>query len=318
MSNNYRTNNYIRKIDTFHIIYDIFAYMDLILAKSFLNVAEIGSISEAANRLNITQSALSRRIQQYEDQLGAKLIARSRKGIELTEIGKLAIHECEKIINIHEKLVESISLQQGLENGIVRIGGGATAVSHILPSTIAIFQKKYPKILFQLKEAGSAEVAKDVNNGHIELGIVTLPLNEKDLVIEHTLIDDIVLICRKGHPLTKYKEISVNDLENFSFVGFDAETALRNIIDNEARKAGLEIKIVMELRSIPSILQMVITTGSLAFVSRLAIKENNLIKEVPITNLKIKRKLALISKKNSNLSMPSQAFLDKLKKFLIN
>ena len=94
----YKTKILIRKIDTFHIIYDIFAYMDLTLAKSFLLVSEIGSISEAANRLRITQSALSRRIQQFEKQLGGQLIYRSRKGIELTEIGKIAFNECGKLI----------------------------------------------------------------------------------------------------------------------------------------------------------------------------------------------------------------------------
>ncbi len=292
--------------------------MDLTLAKSFLLVSEIGSISEAANRLRITQSALSRRIQQFEKQLGGQLIYRSRKGIELTEIGKIAFNECGKLINIHKRLLESISSQQGLKSGCVKIGGGATAVSHILPFTIAKFREKHPEILFQLKEAGSAEVAKNVSNGDIELGIVTLPLNEQGLSIKHTIIDDIVLISHHDHPLTKQKNIKTKDLIKFPFVGFDSDTVLRKLIDEKIRKLGYEIQIVMELRSIPSILQMVITTGSLAFVSRLAIKDNNQVKELQIVDLKIARKLALISKKNLGLSKPSQTFLIKLKKFLTN
>ena len=144
--------------------------MDLHLTRSFVTVAEAGSISRAAARLGLTQSALSRRIQQYEEQLGARLLTRSRHGIELTEEGRLALTGGQRLLSAWAALREEIRLHQGLETGQVRIGGGATAVSFILPTAIAAFQSKHPEILFQLKEAGSSEIAEDVLQGRLELG----------------------------------------------------------------------------------------------------------------------------------------------------
>ncbi|MGB5651488.1 MAG: LysR family transcriptional regulator, partial [Sedimenticolaceae bacterium] len=113
--------------------------MDLILLRSFLAVAESGAITAAAERIGITQPALSRRIQQLEDQFGVELLVRGRKGAVLTEIGRLVQSEAQGIVARYEQMREMVSSQQRLEGGTVRIGGGATAVSFILPEAIAAF-----------------------------------------------------------------------------------------------------------------------------------------------------------------------------------
>ena len=286
--------------------------MDLLLTRSFLAVVEAGSLTRAADRLGITQSALSRRIQQYEQQLGATLLTRTRHGVEPTEPGRIACEEGRRLLATFDKLREEIALHQGLEHGRVRIGGGATAVSFILPAAIARFQADHPKVLFQLKEAGSSEIAEDVLRGNLELGIVTLPVASRELSLQPLLDDDIVLVARRHHPLTRRRRLAVSDLADQSFVGFEAGTALRRLIDNAMREAGVEPHVVMELRSIPSILRMVATTGHLAFVSRLALADQREVVALPVQGLAIRRRLAVAWRPQRQLSAAAQAFVAQL------
>jgi DNA-binding transcriptional LysR family regulator len=286
--------------------------MDLTLTRSFLAVAEAGSLTRAADRLGITQSALSRRIRQYEEQLGAGLLTRGRQGVVLTEEGRIALQEGQRLVAGWERLREQIAQHQGLESGQVRIGGGATAVSFILPPAIARFRRRHPGVLFHLKEAGSSEIAEDVLLGHLELGIVTLPVRSHELRTRPLIDDDIVLVAQRDHPLAGRERLSVGDLAGEGFVGFEAGTALRQLIDNALREAGLELQVVMELRSIPSILRMVATTGQLAFVSRLSIADQSAVVELPVEGLKIRRHLAVISRQQARLSAAAAAFSTQL------
>jgi len=286
--------------------------MDLQLIRSFVTVAETGSITQAASRLGLTQSALSRRVQQLEEQLGARLFTRSRQGIELTEEGRLALQSGQRLLTSWNDLREQIRLHQGLELGRVRIGGGATAVSFILPSAIARFQSSHPRILFQMKEAGSSEIAEDVLEGRLELGIVTLPVRSGELLSRALMDDDIVLVAARDHPLAQGHDLEVAGLTDQGFVGFEAGTALRQLIDQAVREAGLEPHVVMELRSIPSILRMVASTGHLAFVSRLALGMQPDVVELKLRGLRIRRRLAVISRRQARLSAASEAFVEQL------
>jgi DNA-binding transcriptional LysR family regulator len=282
--------------------------MDLQLLRSLLAIADTGSITEAADRIGLTQPALSRRLQQLESYLGADLLNRGRKGTELTEIGHLVVAEARSLVNRFDHLREQVRAHQGLEGGSVRIGGGATAVSFVLPKAIARFRQAHPEIRFQLKEAGSIEVAGDVISGRLELGLVTLPVQARELQIWPLLTDRIVLVAPCDHPLARLGEIDAGALDGLAFVGFEADTAVRQIIDAALRDAGVEMNVVMELRSIPAILRMVATTGNLAFVSRMGVDTLADVCEIEVRGLNIARELAVIAKRGSSLSPAAQSF----------
>ncbi|MEW8394555.1 MAG: LysR substrate-binding domain-containing protein, partial [Candidatus Thiodiazotropha sp.] len=278
------------------------------LMRSLLAVADSGSITEAADRIGLTQPALSRRLQQLEEQFGAELLSRGRKGAQLTEIGRLVEQEARILVNRFDHLREQVREHQGLEGGTVRIGGGATAVSFVLPKAIARFRLEHPGVRFQLKEAGSIEVAGDVISGRLELGLVTLPVQARELQIWPLITDRIVLVAPQDHPLARQGEIDAKALDGLAFVGFEADTAVRQIIDAALREAGVEMNVVMELRSIPAILRMVATTGNLAFVSRMGVDTLAGVCEIEVRGLGIARELAVIAKRGSSLSPAAQAF----------
>ena len=134
--------------------------MDLLVSLS--EVARRGAITGAARALHVTQPALSRRIQLLEEEFGTPLLARSQKGVELTDLGKLVEAEGRLLVERYERLKEEVGARLRLESGTVRVGGGATAVSFLLPGLIGALRERHPEIRFQVKEAGSREIEQDV------------------------------------------------------------------------------------------------------------------------------------------------------------
>lgn len=286
--------------------------MDLVLLRSFVAVADAGAVTSAAERIGITQPALSRRITQLEEQLGVELLVRGRKGAQLTEIGRLVEVEALGLIARYDRMREMVASHQRLEGGTVRIGGGATAVSFILPEAIAAFRSAHPQVRFHLREAGSSEIAQDVVAGQLELGVVTLPVRDHELLVTPLVNDRIVLVARRDHPLVGRRRIRVSDLSDQAFVAFEAGSALRQIIDSRLREAGVETNVVMELRSIPAILRMVATTGNLAFVSQLGVQQDTDVIELGVPGLRIERRLAVIARRGVGLSPAAAAFSNRL------
>jgi DNA-binding transcriptional LysR family regulator len=298
----------MRKIDISDAFHAIFSYMDLLLARSLVAVAQHGAITEAARALGLTQPALSRRIQQLESELGAPLLERSRKGVVLTEMGRLVEQESRVLIERYARMKEQVIAHQRLEAGVVRLGGGATAIEFVVPPAIARFQAAHPAIRFRVKEAGSREVENDVLDERLELGIVTLPTQSSELHVRPMRDDRIVLVAAKRHALAGRRRVTAQSLAGQDYIGFEGGSAIRQIIDSTLRDLGVEMNVVMELRSIPAMLRMVETTGSLAFVSELAVPRQGAVRVVPIQGLNAVRRLALIDKRGRPLSPAAQQF----------
>ena len=284
--------------------------MDLSLLRTLIAVADAGAITEAASRLGLTQPALTRRIQQLETEFGAKLLSRSRKGAQLTELGRLVEAEARLLVARYDLLKNDVVSHRSVEGGTVRVGGGATAVSFLLPDAIARFQREFPKVHFHVKEASSSEIASDVASGRLELGLVTQPVRTAGLEIQPLLDDQIVLIAAVDSPLASQRRVRVAELDGQNFVGFEDGSAIRQIVDTQLREAGIEINVVMELRSIPAILRMVATTGNLAFVSKLGVQGQRLVQEIDVTGLTINRRLGLATRKALDLSPAAARFAE--------
>lgn len=281
--------------------------------RSLLAVAEHGAVTDAAAALGISQSALSRRIDQLEGALGAPVLERMGRGVALTAIGRIAADEGRLLVQRYDRLKWKIHETLRLDAGVVRIGGGATAVGFLLPRAIAAFRVQHPGVVFQVKEAGSREIEAAVTRDELELGIVTRPTRGRDLEEMPLARDRIVLVAARDHPLARKARVDAHALQGQNLVGFEAGTAVRWLIDAALREAQVEVNVVMELRSVAAILQMVETTGSLAFVSELAVapapaRRAPAVVPLAVRGIDIQRELALISRHGHSLSPAADGF----------
>jgi DNA-binding transcriptional LysR family regulator len=285
--------------------------MDLLLTRSLLAVAREGTIGKAAKRLHISQSALSRRLQQLAEELGTEILSPQGRGVVLTEAGRLFVAEGTVLVDRFDRAKAEVRALSRLEAGTVRVGGGATAVSYLLPEAMARFRKSHPRVRFRLEEAGSREVEQAVIEDRVELGVVTLPVFAKELEVRPLAKDRIVLVAAPDHPLAKRRRVVPEDLGGLAIIGFEGESAIRTLIDQALREAFVEVNVVMEVRSIAAILRLVESTGSCAFVSELGAEGRPVI---DVRGLRIERDLGLVTRRGRPMSAAARAFAEELAK----
>jgi DNA-binding transcriptional LysR family regulator len=285
--------------------------MDLVLAESLVAVADSGSITEAAGRVHVSQSALSRRLQQLEAEMGVQLLSRGRHGAVLTEAGRLVASDCRDLLVRYAGMRRRVDELKGLRRGEIVLGGGATATSVIFPAAIAAFRSAHPDIRFILTEAGSSQVVGDVAGGRVQLGLVTLPVSDPEVGCEALVEDEIVLVARSDDHLDDV--VGAADLRGRGIIAFEAGTAVRRIVDTALARVGAEVEVTMELRSVTTMLQMVAATGDLAFVSRLALGGHPGLRSVAVRRLRVNRTLAVATRRGVAPGPAGEAFLTTLR-----
>lgn len=252
--------------------------MELSPLRYFVAIATAGHMTRAARVLGVSQPALSAAVRKLEEEVGAPLLDRTGRGVELTEAGRAFLARAREAVLAAEAAVRDVRHLVGLETGSIRLGGGATATAFLLPSVVSAVLQRHAGLRFYVREAGSTAVAGAVISGELDLGIVTLPLRKADddqLMTIGLIRDELRLITPplpQNHPLSGRKSFRWADLEGFGVIAFEAGSAVREVIDQAAASDGVRLNVVMELRSIESIRRMVAAGVGVGFVSRLALK----------------------------------------------
>lgn len=282
--------------------------MELTPLRYFVTIAKLGHLTRASARLGVTQPALSAMLKKLEARVGTELLTRTGRGVELTEAGRLFLTHAEAAVRAAEQGEIAVRELLGLERGTIRIGGGATAVSYLLPHVVSLIRKQHPGLRFFVREAGSNQVAQSVLSGELDLGVVTLPLAlpDADTLMRVPLIrDELRLIMPPAGKGTSRSEATFRwrDIAATPIVGFEAGSAVRDVIDRAASEAGVTLNYVMELRSIEGIMQMVKAGIGAGFVSRFALASDaEFGSGAACKEGSLSRQLAIIKRRDRGLS----------------
>jgi DNA-binding transcriptional LysR family regulator len=291
--------------------------MELTPLRYFRAIAAAGHMTRAARELGVTQPALSAMLRKLETELGAELFHRTGRGVELTDAGRLFLAFAEESLRAADSGRKAVRELIGLERGLIRVGGGATAIAYLLPPVISAVRRAHPGLRFYIREAGSVAVTQAVLTGELDLGIVTLPVNPGDagrLVQGAAFEDELRLIVPPSHRLAGRKGFAWKELAGEAFVGFEAGSAVREVIDSAARAAGVMLEVVMELRSIGSIQSMVRAGVGIGFVSRFALGAGDgLGAGLASRDGSLTRRLALVRRKDREPGPAAAAFERALK-----
>lgn len=291
--------------------------MDMDVLRTFLKVAEEGHMTRAAYALHLTQPAVSAQLRRLEDEVGQNLFVRNAKGMELNEAGQIFVSYAREILDSFEEAKIATQDLKELHRGSFALGGGATAITYILPPLLGDFLNDYPGINVYIREQGSLATMEAVANGTLDLGVVTLPSDgtlpkryRTDLSVEPWLNDELQLIVPQQHKLGRRKTFRWEELEDQPLVLFEAGSAVRDMLDEGFRDAGVEPTIVMELRSIESIKQMVAQGIGAGFVSRFAF--DAMTQGLRCRSHKLERQLVVVYRSNKRMSRAAEAFLQRM------
>ncbi len=244
--------------------------MDTDHLRHFLLIAQLGSMTRAAGRANLTQPALSGQVRRLEDQLGAPLFHRLGRGLRLTPAGEVLRSHAAQALAALDAAHEAVAAVGSLTGGTLAIGGGATATAYLLPGILRRFHADHPGVRFSIREAPSRPIAEAVVTGELDAGFVTLPVPDARLTITPWLDDELVLLVPAAHPLRRKRRFQWRDLHQQPLIAFEPRSAVRELLDRALADHGVIPAVVMEVRSIATITAMVEAGIGLGFVSRFA------------------------------------------------
>ncbi len=290
--------------------------MELYKLKSFYTVAKLESFSKAAEVLFLTQPAVSTQIKDLEYNFKTKLFDRIGRRIQLTQAGEILLPYVKNILDLLVESYCAVDMLKKAGEGAIKLGVSELPGARLIPSRIASFLRKYPKVDFSIIAEKSSTIIDLMKANKIDMGIIgasTPELTTSD--IEGTMIykDEIVVAMSNHHPLADKGSISVSDLSNQPVIVSLKNTVSRQAIDKLFHRLNIPYKIAFEIDNKAMIKSLVEKNLGIAFFSYLEIKkeaESGWIKTLSISDYPFYRYIHVVHHKNKQLSSSQKAFFD--------
>ncbi len=209
-------------------------------------VARTGSIRKAAERLNVTASAVNRRIADLEDELGALLFDRRPRGVQLTAAGEVFVHYLRGNQGEVERMKSHIEDLKGLRRGTVRIACSQALALDFLPRQIATFRKKHPLVSFEVKVVDHQWAMAALAAYEVDLVLVFRPSYMANFRPLMTVEQQIVAVMAKNHPLAAKKKLRLSDCAQHPVAMPDRSIGGRQLLDEFSARTGLTFKVAAE------------------------------------------------------------------------
>jgi len=289
-------------------------------------ISNEGSFKKAAEKLYISQPAVSLQVQNLERQLNTPLFYRDKRKAKLTETGQLLIKYCDRILSLCEETCRALDELHTLQSGGLIIGASQTTGTYLMPRLIGVFRHKYPKIDVELQVHSTRKISWDVANGNIDLALVGGEV-PKELQTTLDVIsyaeDELALILPLSHSFAAKKAIQKEDLYRLNYIALNTKSSIRNVIEKTLLEHGIDsnnFKIEMELNSIEAIKNAVNSGLGAAFVSVSAITkelELGMFHWAKIEGITIKRTLSILVNPKRYYSAATQIFKDEVLGILV-
>lgn len=285
--------------------------MDIQNIRAFLMVAETGSFSRAADKLFITQPAISKRISTMEFSLDCQLFDRLGKNIQLTQAGKALIPSYQRIMAEISEAERIISTLRSEVSGHLKFGTSHHIGLHRLPPVLRQYTNQYPEVELDIQFMDSEQAAALILKGDIELALITLPdAIDKPFTTIPVWSDPMECVVAKDHVLAKQKNITRKQLAEHGVLIQSQSTHTRDII-NHALKLDADIKIIMESNYLETIKAMIQNGLGWGVLPESMIDES--LHRLKVENVTMERHLGVILHASRTLSSPANTLLETLK-----
>ena len=281
--------------------------------EAFIEVAENNSFAKAAGNLNLSQPALSRRIQKLEYELGTLLFDRTTRKVQLSYSGRNFLERAKSIIEAIQTATKTLNEKYTFPS-IVKIAAVNTALRNIVFPTIKLFKTKYPNSKIQIIERSANYVVDSVLGGECDFAINFMGLQEPGIEFEPLFEEEYVVVFPKGDELEKKRKIKISDIKGRDFIAVWKGSGSRIYFEDALAKHKETLEWTYEVRHVPNALQMVEQGMGITLAPRLAIsKQYEDLSFRPLIDPKVSRVMGLIKRSGRNLSFDSQQLYDLLK-----
>lgn len=283
--------------------------MELNELNAFVAVAETGSFSQAAERLYLTQPAISKRIAALEEKLDTRLFDRIGRKIGLTEAGLHLLPRAKGMLDEMADIQRSLSNLSGMVKGTLSMGTSHHIGLHRLPPVLSRFSKQYPEVRLDLHFLDSEDACSAVEHGDLELAIVTLPPDPSpNLDTTEIWPDPLEFVVNEDHPLAAYKEVTLRELAGYPAVLPGSGTFTRDILEQALAPLGIEIEIAISTNYLET-LKMLVSTGlGWSLIPKTMIQNTSLC-ILGVEKIRIARSLGTVTHRGRSLSNAATAML---------
>ena len=233
--------------------------MDLRQLEILQAIAETGSFTACGKKLNVSQSAISRQILLLEDELGEPLFLRVGRQVRMTPAAESLVQLGQRVFLDVRETVGSITDRTRELRGTLRLSGGMTVCLYVFPPLLKHLRRVHPHLDVRLTVALAGRSVQEIRGGRVDAGLLTLPVEETDLVTVPALREELLLIASPTHQLAKRRKVQPRDLDGLPFVLFEVGSATRKVIDNFFASQNMEPTIVMDTENVEIIKAMVKT-----------------------------------------------------------
>jgi len=269
--------------------------MNLDYLNTFIQVVELGSFSEVAKRLSISQPAVSFQVQKLERDLGVRLIDRRQRSISLTDAGKRVLRFARLVAEERRQLAEELDRLREEVTGELVIAASTIPGEILVPPIVGEFRSLHPAVGVRIEVTDSGTVIARVQEGVYDIGFCGVMPEATDLDSFKLAEDEIVLIVFPGHPFAQRAGVLPLDLEGEAVITREEMSGTQQNLKVFMAEAGVDIgrwAPTLVLGSTQAVVAAVEAGVGIAFVSNLAIKKSlalGLVNQVPIEGLKLRR-----------------------------
>lgn len=290
--------------------------IDILGVEAFLAIAELESFHKAARKLHITQTALTRRLQNLEALLDVKLVERTTRSVALSHLGQAFLPQARRLLGeLSDALLELKESGQA-QRGDVTIACVPTVGIQYLPRVIQAYSARFPDNRIRILDHASSGVVEAVLRREAEFGIQIGGSHNPDLVSEPLLEDRFVLICRDDHPLAGARTLTWKRLRSHALIFVGSGSGNRPLLDSALGSSGLKLESRYEVQRSSTAVGLVAAGVAAAIVPSLAIQKDTYprIRIVGLTGPVVSRTLVLVSRRASHLSPAAQALFDLIRR----
>jgi len=287
--------------------------------KVFRTVAEEASFRRAAERLHLSQPAVSQQIHALEEELSATLFDRGKGRIRLTGAGAVLLRYARKGARLAEEARAALDSLRGETTGALRIGASMTVTQYILPRMLAAFLRQHPRIQPIVTSGNTEQIVAALAHRKIDLGLIEGPVSSREVFRQRFFQDRLVLIAGRRYPwpenaATTKPTVPVLALTGVPLLMRERGSGSRRVVELALRRAGLrlgDLRIAMNLDSIVAIISAVEAGLGAGFVSEWAIQKElrlGTLRVIPVDGLDIRRDMHLIRPFGPMPAGPAGAF----------
>lgn len=282
----------------------------------FETVAELRSFSRAAERLHMTQPAVSQHIRALEESLGARLLERNNKSVTLTRAGEIALRHARDINGLYRRLQEMMDELLHFTGGPLAIGASYTFGEYALPSVLARLYREYPGIRPQVAIGNTTEIAERVRSRELDIGIVEGDVVGGGLAVRKLAEDEMFVAAGAAHPLAGAGTVPPERLAEEIWLLRETGSGTRDAADRMLAQLGIQPARTMELGSTQLIKETVEAGIGLTLLSRLALRKElgiGTLKLLDAPGMPVRRSFSVLLRRGDLQTRTMEAFLQTLR-----